>query len=191
MANSSGLVQAAGESTGTLRRFSLAVKKAGDALQLHWPGGNVELSHFIGSKRMGRSYAFLYQGHLFQAPAGYYANRKQWDLPPGYERDTHPYFARPITAECLACHSSDTAKPSGIGCRTCHGDAEDHAKLVNPAARGPPARTPFASSAIWRGWLRLPRPVASYRPGQDLAESLEVFLSVPRAGVMVNSHASS
>lgn len=189
MANSSGLVQAAGESAGTLRRFSLAVKKAGDTLQLHWPGGAVDLTHFIGSKRMGRSYAFQYQGNLFQVPAGYYADRRLWDLPPGYERDRHPDFKRPITAECLACHSSDTARPSGIGCQSCHGESDDHAKLVNPAKLPPRQRDSVCEQCHLAGAVRLPRVAAAYRPGGDLAESVEVLLAASRPGVMVNSHA--
>jgi hypothetical protein len=80
MANTSGRVRAADESPGKIgRQFTIT-----PALQLVWPGGRVDLIFYIGSRRMGRSFAFEYERHLYQAPVGYYANRQAWDLAPGY-----------------------------------------------------------------------------------------------------------
>src|ERR1041384_4397703 len=101
MANTSGLVNAASESPGKAGPYTIT-----PALSLVWPGGRVDLSFFIGSRRMGRSFAFEYQHHLYEAPVGYYANRGSWDLAPGYERDSAPDLTRPITADCLYCHAT-------------------------------------------------------------------------------------
>ena len=78
-----------------------------------WPGGKVDLTFFIGSRRMGRSFAFEYKQHLYQAPVGYYANRHAWDLAPGYERDSAPDLTRPITPDCLYCHATRATLESG------------------------------------------------------------------------------
>ena len=101
MANTSGPVRAADEFAGKVgRQFTITPR-----LQLLWPGGRADLTFFIGSRRMGRSFGYLYKGHLYQAPVGYYANRRSWDLAPGYEHDSHPDLTRPITSECLFCHA--------------------------------------------------------------------------------------
>src|SRR5881394_913574 len=133
MANTSGQVRAAGEFAGKVgRQFTIIPITKG--LQLLWPGGRVDLTFFIGSRRMGRSFAYDYKGHLYQAPVGYYANRGSWDLAPGYEHDSHPDLTRPITAECLFCHATKaTVEPGainryqeivvGIQCARCHGES--------------------------------------------------------------------
>src|SRR6266545_7602419 len=137
MANTSGRVRPADEVPGKVgRRFTIT-----PGLELLWSGGRVELTFFIGSRRMGRSFAYEYQGHLYQAPVGYYTNRRSWDFAPGYEHDSQPDLTRPITPECLFCHATRTAVApgtvnryreivQGIQCARCHGDALDHASLV-------------------------------------------------------------
>ena len=119
MANTSGRVRAGGESPGTVgRQFTIT-----PGLRLLWPGGQADLTLFIGSRRMGRSFAYEYRRHLYQAPVGYYANRDSWDLAPGYERDSKPDLTRPITPDCLFCHTT-RAMPRRIGrsrepCKSC------------------------------------------------------------------------
>ncbi len=205
MANSSGVVKAAGESSGTIRRFSLAVAAERDGLRLRWPGGEVELTFFIGSRRMGRSYAYSSGGHLFQAPVGYYANRKVWDLPPGYERDKAPDFSRPITEECLSCHATRAkAAPGtvnqftqvvhGVQCARCHGDAESHEGLVNPRRLPPRLRDSVCEQCHLAGRVRLARVgkrIEDFRPGLELGEFVEVITGGAAAGVRVNGHAES
>src|SRR5690242_11476188 len=76
MANTSGRVRAADEIAGKVgRQFTITT-----GLQLLWPGGRVDLTFFIGSRHMARSFAYEYKGHLYQAPVGYYTNRRSWDL---------------------------------------------------------------------------------------------------------------
>ncbi|MCC6364013.1 MAG: hypothetical protein IT165_10845 [Bryobacterales bacterium] len=205
MANSSGVVKAAGESSGTIRRFSLAVTAEQNAVRLRWPGGEVELTFFIGSRRMGRSYAYSSGGHLFQAPVGYYGNRKVWDLPPGYERDKRPDFSRPITGECLSCHATRTKAVAGtvnqfteivhgVQCARCHGDAESHEGLVNPRKLPSRLRDSVCEQCHLAGKVRLARAgrrMEEFRPGRDLGEFVEVITGGAAEGVRVNGHAES
>jgi hypothetical protein len=106
-------------------------------MKLQWREGSVNLTFFIGSRRLGRSYAYSYDGGLFQAPVGFYANKGAWDLAPGYEHDTKPDLNRPITPDCLFCHATraDVAAGSlnryrtithGIQCARCHGTSSNH-----------------------------------------------------------------
>ena len=71
MANTSGYVRAASETPGKVGQYTITPD-----LRLVWATGQVRLSFFIGSRRMGRSFAFEYQQGLYQAPVGYYANRR-------------------------------------------------------------------------------------------------------------------
>src|SRR5262252_9221095 len=79
MANTSGVVRPADEVPGKTALYTITPE-----LSLKWPGGKVDLTFFVGSRRMGRSFAFEYRHHLYQAPVGYYANGQAWDLAPGY-----------------------------------------------------------------------------------------------------------
>src|ERR1035437_8449281 len=59
----------------------------------------------IGSGAHAFGYLFQIGDHVFQSPVSYYTNRRLWDVAPGYEFDPHPDLSRPVTAECLFCHS--------------------------------------------------------------------------------------
>src|SRR6185436_14326297 len=87
------------------------------------------------------------------SPVSYFAQRGDWGVSPGYEAAPMLDFDRPITTECLFCHSGEVrtvgtasnryADPPfvslGITCERCHGSAGDHPKnpsrrnIVNPA----------------------------------------------------------
>jgi hypothetical protein len=200
MANTSGRVRAADESPGKARGEFTITRD----LRLIWSGGQVELTFFIGSRRMGRSFAFEYQSHLYQAPVGYYANRHSWDLAPGYERDPKPDLTRPITADCLFCHANRATLESGtlnryreiqpgIQCARCHGDSNDHAKLVNPAKLPGRLRDSVCEQCHLSGELRVAQPgkrAEDFRAGEDLSEFIEVFTGDAK-GVAVNGHAGA
>ena len=200
MANTSGPVRAADEFAGKAgRQFTIT-----PGLQLVWPGGRVDLTFFIGSRRMGRSFAYEYKGHLYQAPVGYYANRGSWDLAPGYEHDSRPDLTRPITPECLFCHATRaTAEPGtlnryreivhGIQCARCHGESVDHANLVNPRKLPMRRRDSICEQCHLSGEARIAQPgkrVEDFRPGADLSEYIEVFTATEK-GVAVNGHAAA
>src|SRR5690242_18804267 len=184
MANTSGVARPANESPGRVGPFTIT-----PALALLWDGHQVDLTFFIGSRRMGRSFAFEYDGRLYQAPVGYYANRRAWDFAPGYEHDTTPDLSRPITTECLYCHATRTAlEPGtlnryreivhGIQCSRCHGESGDHTRLVNPRKLPPRLRDSVCEQCHLSGIARLTQPgrrMADFAPGADLADYIEVF----------------
>jgi hypothetical protein len=200
MANSSGIVRANAEPPGKAGPFTITP----DA-RLEWPGGSVTLSLFIGSRRMGRSYAYSHQGHLYQAPIGYYANRQAWDWAPGYERDKKPDLARPITRECLFCHATRAVLPSeqvnhfseiahGIGCERCHGAVSAHYLIVAPQKLLPRLRDSVCEQCHLSGTVRLERAgrrMTDFQPGRDLSEYVEVFTGGVTTGVRVNSHSDA
>ena len=169
-----------------------------------WPGGKVDLTFFIGSRRMARSFAFEYKQHLYQAPVGYYANREAWDVAPGYEHDSEPDFSRPITPDCLYCHATRaTVQPGtlnryreiahGIQCVRCHAESADHAGLVNPGKLTGRRRDSICEQCHLSGEVRLMQPgkkMEDYSPGADLSDVIEVFTASAK-GVAVNGHADA
>jgi len=200
MANTSGTVRASAEHSGKVdTRYTITPQ-----LRLIWGGGHVDLTLFIGSRRMGRTYAYQRDGHLFQAPVGYYANRSAWDLAPGYEHDDAPDLNRPITADCLFCHATRASLVEGtinrysqihpgIQCERCHGDASNHQALVNPRRLTPRLRDSVCEQCHLSGEVRLTHPgkrTEDFRPGQNLADYVEVFVTSAK-GVKVNGHAEA
>src|SRR5215469_13003603 len=117
MARSSGITNAISEPTGEFfnesSRTSFEIRRAGGKLKLVLPGQEQSLDFYIGSRRMGRSYGFMEDGYLYQAPVGYYSLRRAWGMAPGYEHDSAPDLNRPVTAECLFCHASGLAPTHG------------------------------------------------------------------------------
>ena len=204
MARSSGTVSPASEQPGKVgARFQIT-----PSMKLMWDGGQVDLTYFIGSRRMGRSYAYSREGHLFQAPVGFYTSRSRWDMAPGYENDSEPDLNRPITKECLFCHATG-AKPvkgtlnryaeigHGIQCRRCHGESSDHKQLINPSKLPPRQRDSVCEQCHLSGAARIlkaGKTLEDFRAGQNLADYLEVFIAPEasrEAAVKVNSHAEA
>jgi len=205
MANTSGAVRAADEQPGRIPRHELTITND-TRLRLRGRAISVDLTLFIGSRRMGRSFAYESGGHVFQAPAGYYANRGIWDSPPGYEHDRAPDFSRPITSECLFCHAtrSRVAPESvnrfaeivhGIQCERCHGGGAAHDRLLNPPELAPRLRDSVCEQCHLNGAVRLVRSgrkLEDFRVGENLADYLEVLL-MPEASreVRVNGHSEA
>jgi len=200
MANTSGQVRPAEEAPGKVgRQFTITPR-----LELLWPGGRADLTFFIGSRRMGRSFAFTYQKHLYQAPVGYYSNRHSWDLAPGYEHDSKPDLTRPITPDCLFCHATSATLEAGtlnryreivagVQCARCHGDSADHAKLVNPAKLPAKRRDSVCEQCHLSGEPRLVqagKKLQDFRAGEDLSDVIEAFNGAAK-GVSVNGHAGA
>lgn len=218
MARTSGLVDAAAEPAGEFfhpasgTRFEIV--KSGNGLELDWKHHRQPLDFFIGSRRMGRSYGFIENGYFYQAPAGYYANRRLWGMAPGYENDRKPDFTRPITSDCLFCHASgatpisgtinryqDTSSLRGISCERCHGDPSVHlahpqkGNIVNPQKLPAAQRDSVCEQCHLAGEARFPQPgrrLMDFRPGQRLSTYLAVFVAGgERSGIRVNSHAAA
>lgn len=116
----------------------------------------------VGSGNHGITYLVEQPGgFLFEAPASWYRKLDGWQMSPGYESAHHQGFHRPITSECLYCHSGGARSIAGSGngyqpgrmfvepaisCERCHGGGADHVKrqkegggrpepgeIVNPA----------------------------------------------------------
>jgi hypothetical protein len=117
-----------------------------------------EVLYVLGSGERGLSFLVGRNGLLYQSPLAWYTQRRGWDLAPGYH-DGNLHFDRPITLECLFCHSNRVEMAGGgapvfqgltIGCERCHGPGELHARdphpidggvlnIVNPADLEPPS----------------------------------------------------
>lgn len=218
MAQTSGRVNPSAESTGAFfhpaSKTNFAVSRTANGIALRWENHAQPLEFFIGSGRMGRSYAFLDNGYLYQAPVGYYTNRRLWDMAPGYERDTAPDFNRPITRECLFCHASGTqvapgtlnritnlSSLSGISCERCHGEGAEHSahprasNIVNPAKFIGEARDSVCEQCHLAGEARFSLPgksISDYRPGLPLSRFIDVFVNASmERGIRVNGHADA
>jgi predicted CXXCH cytochrome family protein len=163
-----------------------------------------EVQYAIGSGTHGRGYLINRDGCLFQSPITWYPQKGIWDLSPSYEVRNH-HFARPITAECLFCHSNhalavdDTLnryqpplfRGHAIGCERCHGPGELHVRrhdsgedfpapddtIVNPRRLSPPLREAVCQQCHLQGQHRV------LRRGRDTFDyrpglPLHLFLSV-------------
>jgi predicted CXXCH cytochrome family protein len=182
---------------------------------LHYAGagfsGQQPLHYFIGSNVAGRSFLFSLDRYLFEAPVTYYAQAKRWDVSPGYEADRALRMNRPIDANCLFCHASQSQpiystenrfaeppfKQDGVSCERCHGPASLHiegkAHLVNPAKLDASRRDAICQQCHLAGAARVELPgqsLARFRPGEALAERVTFFVyeSAARSGLKVNSH---
>jgi hypothetical protein len=165
----------------------------------------------IGSGAAGKSYLWWAGDALFQSPISWYTELRKWDLSPGYDRDSHPDFFRPITAECLFCHTGGIAPMAGtqnryasrqidpIGCERCHGSGESHMRkassgnIVNPARLPAERRDSVCEACHLSGEARIPnrgRTYSDFRPGMLLEEVFTVYTAV-REGepLKVVSHA--
>jgi Flp pilus assembly protein TadD len=167
----------------------------------------------IGSGSHAVGYLARIGDHLFQSPVAYYTNRKLWDVAPGYEDTRDPDFSRPVTVECLACHSGKPlSKPdtlnsyqapffaaAAIGCERCHGDPAAHLRaplpgtIVNPARLSGSARDSVCEQCHLAGEARIPKPgknVADFQPGHPLEDTFTVYVAPrsPERTIKVISH---
>lgn len=167
----------------------------------------------IGSGEHASGFLALVSGHLFQSSLSYYTSSHRWDLAPGYEQDASPDFNRPVTPECLACHTgqsrpapntlntyaADPIASFGITCERCHGDTQKHLKtpvpgsIINPAKLPPAARDSVCEQCHLAGDVRIPNPgesIAEFAPGQPLEQVYTVYIAPhgPSDNVKVISH---
>jgi hypothetical protein len=197
-------------------RFSIHSDSAGmlQRFERHGESGEQRVAYIIGSGAHAYGYLVQIGDHLFQSPLSYYTNRRLWDVAPGYEEDRHPDFSRPVTLECLLCHSGeprpvpDTLNryqapaflAESISCDRCHGPGEAHAKkpvpgsILNPAKLRGAVRDSICEQCHLAGEVRIPNPgksMADFQPGRSLEESYTVYVAAQPAGktLKVVSHA--
>ncbi len=161
-----------------------------------------EVLYALGSGERGVSFLVQRGTGLFQSPIAWYSQERRWDLAPGY-RIQNLHFGRPITLECLFCHTNqvtwrDDRPPSfeglTIGCERCHGPGALHARdpraingqdltIVNPARLEPPAiREAVCEQCHLQGTDRtvlLGRSPYDFRPGLALEDVMRIYLANP------------
>jgi predicted CXXCH cytochrome family protein len=143
-----------------------------------------EINFAVGSGARGRTYLIDHEGYLFESAITWYSQKGIWDLSPGFA--SNPHSDRPITAECLFCHSNHVDPVDGainhyrspifqgyaIGCERCHGPGELHAArreqgdtspgpdetIVNPARLSPSLRNAVCEQCHLQGEMRILHP---------------------------------
>jgi tetratricopeptide (TPR) repeat protein len=164
------------------------------------------INYIVGSGQHTNSHLFQSGKYLFQAPLTWYAQKKKWDLPPGFEKGMNTRFSRKIGYECMTCHNaysqhvegSDNAYeeiPHGINCERCHGPGSIHVRrkmageiidtskyadysIVNPKRLSPDLQFEICQRCHLQGnaVLNVGKSFADFRPGMRLNEIMTVFL---------------
>lgn len=168
----------------------------------------------IGSGNEGKSYLHVVRDALFQSPISWYTRRAAFDLSPGFEREQNPGFFRPVTPDCLFCHTGSVRprpgtqnryfappfQPASIDCGRCHGDPERHlaeprkGTIVNPARLEPERRDAVCEQCHLSGEARIPNPskqFSDFRPGMRMEDVFSVYVrqtSGDSGGLKVVSH---
>jgi hypothetical protein len=167
---------------------------------------DLPVRYIIGSGHHGHSYLSDRDGYVSQTPISWYAQKKMWDLSPGFEGTM--LLGRPVNEQCLYCHGDNmVAVPGtvnryrpgtghhGIGCERCHGPGEKHVAaqadytIVNPAKLPAPLREAVCQQCHLEGDGRvLPRgrDLHDFRPGLPLESCWSVFVE---AGSNPDQHA--
>jgi photosynthetic reaction center cytochrome c subunit len=168
------------------------------------------VDYVIGSGEHASGYLVNLGGHLFQSPIAYYKSRQSYDLAPGYETVPDPDFTRPVSEECVLCHSgtalhvpgtlneyrSPPFPAEGITCERCHGPAERHLQdpragtIVNPAKLQPAARDSICEQCHLFGVARVPNPgkkVSDFIPGQPLENTFTIYRNAAPEGSSAGS----
>jgi len=63
------------------------------------------VKYVVGSGRHSFTCLIEDDGFLAESPVSWYESRKSWGMSPGYDREVHPGFERPIGENCLHCHA--------------------------------------------------------------------------------------
>jgi tetratricopeptide (TPR) repeat protein len=167
---------------------------------LHRDGisADYEIAYAIGSGAHAVAYIIQIDHHLFQSPLTYYAGRG-WGMSPGYENNKAPDFYRPITPQCLFCHTGAARPVRGtlntyqeppfaaeqITCERCHGPAKAHMRdpvagsIVNPAKLPARARDSVCEQCHLAGEAFILNPgkhFSDFRPGENLEDVFTVYV---------------
>lgn len=220
MANSlfRGRAQPSGRFTHAFSGSTFTIHGMQQAIERNGFTGNHEIAYIIGSENHGFGYLVRAGDYLFQSPVSYYSKRRIWDMAPGYERDPNPDFTRPVTVECLLCHSGRPLPVEGtlnryqqspfaeeaISCDRCHGPTEAHLRapssgnIINPRKLSSRARDSVCEQCHLGGEARIPNPgrrIADFQPGRELEEILSIYVhegtpeTAASGGLKVVSHA--
>lgn len=165
-----------------------------------------QVNYIIGSGQHTNSHLQVVNGYLNQMPMTFYAQKKKWDLPPGFEDGHNTRFNRKIGLECMSCHnalpefvlgSENKYKvvPEGINCERCHGPGSIHVaqrsagskvdtakyvdySIVNPAKLSIDRQFDICQRCHLQGnaVLKEGKSFYDFKPGMKLSDYLTVFL---------------
>lgn len=164
------------------------------------------VNYIIGSGQHTNSHIQSVNGYLNQMPMTFYTQKKQWDLPPGFENGHNSRFMRKIGLECMSCHNSYpdfvlgsenkyNAVEKGIGCERCHGPGSAHVaerskgtkidtskyidySIVNPAKLSIDRQFDICQRCHLQGntILKEGKSFYDFKPGMKLSDYMTVFL---------------
>ncbi len=163
------------------------------------------IDYVIGSGSHASCYLARVGDHLFESPICRYPDRG-YAMAPGYEENPAPGFTRPVTIECLLCHSDKPLPIPGtlngyrtpafseeaISCDRCHGDSSAHlarpvpGSIVNPAKLRPAERDSVCERCHLAGAIRVLNPgknLTDFHPGQALESAFTTYVAATPAGV--------
>ncbi|HET6992405.1 MAG TPA: multiheme c-type cytochrome, partial [Bacteroidia bacterium] len=165
-----------------------------------------KVDYIVGSGQHTNSHMRNVNGYVFQMPMTYYAQKGEWDLPPGFEKGFNSRFERKIGLECMSCHNSlpgfvegsenkFSEIPNGISCERCHGPGSLHVAqkeagnivdtskyidytIVNPAKLSPDLQFDVCQRCHLQGnaVLMPGKSFFDFRPGMKLSDYLTVFM---------------
>jgi tetratricopeptide (TPR) repeat protein len=165
------------------------------------------VDYVIGSGNHASGYLVNLGGYLFQSPVAYYKSRHAYDLAPGFEKQQDPDFTRPVSEECVLCHSGTALHVPGtlnqyrspafpeeaITCERCHGPSEEHlanpgsGTIINPAKLEPAARASICEQCHLFGVARVPNPgksLSDFLPGQRLEDTVTTYHNANPTGAL-------
>jgi hypothetical protein len=164
------------------------------------------VDYIIGSGQHTNSHMMSINGYIYQMPLTWYAQKRKWDLPPGFEDGRNVQFNRAIGFECMSCHNAMPTQaphsmnkfvtiPKGIDCERCHGPGELHVKeklagnlvdtatqidytIVNPKKLSWERQIDLCQRCHLQGnaVLKPGKTFADFRPGMELSSVLDVYM---------------
>ena len=165
-----------------------------------------KVDYIIGSGQHTNSHMQNSNGYFNQMPMTFYTQKKQWDLPPGFENGFNTRFNRKIGLECMSCHNSYPefvlgsenkykSVPEGITCERCHGPGSIHVaqrssgtkvdtskfidySIVNPAKLSIDRQFDICQRCHLQGnaILKEGKSFLDFKPGMKLSDFITVFL---------------
>ena len=165
-----------------------------------------KIDYIVGSGQHTNSNIFSVNGYFYQAPITYYAQKKQWDLAPGFENGHNTRFNRLIEIECMSCHNGYPdfvansqnkylSVKTGIDCERCHGPGSLHVaekqsgtiidtskgpdySIVNPRRLSTELQNNICQRCHLQGIsvLNDGKNFFDFRPGMHLSEVMNVFM---------------
>ncbi|MES2780377.1 MAG: tetratricopeptide repeat protein [Bacteroidota bacterium] len=165
-----------------------------------------KVDYIVGSGQHTNSHMMNVDGYVYQMPLTWYAQKRKWDLPPGYEDGHNVRFDRAIGFECMSCHNAlpqfeenSTNKfntiPQGIDCERCHGPGEVHVKeklagnrvdtatqidytIVNPKKLVWERQIDVCQRCHLQGnaVLKPGKAFTDFRPGMDLSTVMDIYM---------------